>query len=440
VFRCGLISFTFYSSFLLTEKPPAVCYHAVESPVHPEFQFRNMHEKLSLGLARRVALAAQGFADPPPSGIPDRRHLARVLSRTGLLQIDSVSAVIRAHYLPLYSRLGPYPLALLDGATVTRKRMLFEYWAHEASYLPVATYPLLRWRMERAAHGEDIYSTLAHWGRANAGLIDRIYNEVAQRGPLAASDMDGHKGTGGWWGWSEAKHAFEWLFWAGRLTTACRRGFERVYDLPERILPPDVLRMPTPSPEDAHRELLRISAKAHGVATYACLRDYFRLSPADTRRGIDELVEEGELLPVRVEGWNRQAYLHKDARAPRKVRARTLLAPFDPLVFERSRAESLFGFRYRIEIYTPAEKRQYGYYVLPFLLNEAIVARIDLKADRSAGTLRVHAAYAEPCAPPETAAELFDELRRMRDWLGLENIAVTPAGDLGPALADIAMS
>jgi uncharacterized protein YcaQ len=393
-----------------------------------------MKEKLSLGLARRVALAAQGFSDPPPSGLPDRRHLARVLSRTGLFQIDSVSAVIRAHYMPLYSRLGPYPLALLDKATLTRKRTLFEYWAHEASYLPVATYPLMRWRMERAARGQDIYSGLARWAEANKALIETIYSEVMQRGPLAASDMDGHKGSGGWWGWSEAKHAFEWLFWAGRLTTAYRRGFERVYDVPERVLPQAVLDLPTPSPQDARRELLRISAKAHGIATYACLRDYFRLSPADTKRGIDELVENGELLPVRVEGWNRPAFLHKDARMPRKIEARALLAPFDPLVFERSRAESLFGFRYRIEIYTPAEKRQYGYYVLPFLLNEAIVARVDLKADRPAGVLRVHAAYAEPDASPDTAAELFDELKRMRDWLGLERVEVTPAGDLGPLL------
>ncbi|OQM77416.1 winged helix-turn-helix domain-containing protein [Manganibacter manganicus] len=393
-----------------------------------------MKEKLSLGLARRVALAAQGFADPAPSGSPDRRHLARVLARTGLFQIDSVSAVIRAHYMPLYSRLGPYPLALLDKATLTRKRTLFEYWAHEASYLPVTTYPLMRWRMERAACGQDIYSGLARWAEANKAPIETIYNEVMQRGALAASDIDGHKGSGGWWGWSEAKHAFEWLFWAGRLTTAYRRGFERVYDVPERVLPQAVLDLPTPSPQDAHRELLRISAKAHGIATYACLRDYFRLSPADTKRGIDELVENGELLPVSVEGWNRPAFLHRDARLPRKIEARALLAPFDPLVFERSRAESLFGFRYRIEIYTPAQKRQYGYYVLPFLLNEAIVARVDLKADRPAGVLRVHAAYAEPDAPPDTAAELFEELKRMRDWLGLERIEITPAGDLGSLL------
>ncbi|MGX9177410.1 winged helix-turn-helix domain-containing protein [Mesorhizobium sp. BHbdii] len=399
-----------------------------------------MKEKISLAMARRIALAAQGFADPRPNSTPDRRHLARVLARTGLLQIDSVSAVVRAHYMPLYSRLGPYPLALLDNAAVTRKRKVFEYWAHEASFLPVETYPLMRWRMERAERGEEMYNGLAKWGRERAAYIEDIYREVVQRGPIAASALEGQKGSGGWWGWSDAKHAFEWLFWAGRITTASRRGFERRYDLPERVLPPAILALPVPSPEDAHRELLRISARAHGVATAGDLRDYFRLSPADIKGRIEELVEAGDLLPVRVEGWDKPAYLYKDARFPRKIEARALLAPFDPVVFERSRTERLFDFRYRIEIYTPVEKRQYGYYVLPFLLGERIVARIDLKADRPAGVLRVHAAYAEPGAPPKTAAELFEELKLMQGWLGLERIEVTPAGDLGSALANIAAS
>ncbi|PBB21163.1 winged helix-turn-helix domain-containing protein [Mesorhizobium sp. WSM4313] len=399
-----------------------------------------MKDKISLAMARRVALGAQGFNDPRPSGVPDRRHLARVLSRTGLLQIDSVSAVVRAHYMPLYSRLGPYPLTLLDNAAVTRKRAVFEYWAHEASFLPVETYPLMRWRMQRAEQGDEMYLGLAKWGRERKEMIDEIYREVADRGPIAASDIEGHKGNGGWWGWSEAKHAFEWLFWAGRITTAYRRGFERYYDLPERVLPQAVLDLPVPSVEDAHRELLRISARAHGIATYGDLRDYFRLAPGDTKDRIEDLVEAGELLPVKVEGWDKTAYLHKDARFPRRIEARALLAPFDPVVFERTRTEKLFDFRYRIEIYTPAEKRQYGYYVLPFLLGDRIVARVDLKADRPASILRVHAAYAEAGAPPETAAQLFDELKQMQAWLGLEAIEVTPAGDLGPALADIAVS
>ncbi|TIU01021.1 MAG: winged helix-turn-helix domain-containing protein, partial [Mesorhizobium sp.] len=395
-----------------------------------------MKEKISLAAARRIALGAQGFTDARPAGTPDRRHLARVLSRTGLLQIDSVSAVVRAHYMPLYSRLGPYPLALLDNAAVTRKRTVFEYWAHEASFLPVETYPLMRWRMQRAEKGEEMYLGLAKWGRERKAMIEEIYGQVAERGPIAASDIEGHKGNGGWWGWSEAKHAFEWLFWAGRITTAYRRGFERYYDLPERVLPQAILDLPVPSVEDAHRQLLRISARAHGIATYGDLRDYFRLAPGDTKARIEELVEMGELLPVKVEGWDKPAYLHKDARFPRRIEARALLAPFDPVVFERTRTEKLFGFRYRIEIYTPAEKRQYGYYVLPFLLGDRIVARVDLRADRPAGVLRVHAAFAEAGAPAETAAQLFDELKQMQAWLGLETIEVMPGGDLGPALAD----
>lgn len=395
-----------------------------------------MKEKLSLATARRIALAAQGFADPRPTGAITRRHLQRVLDRTGLLQIDSVSAVVRAHYMPLYSRLGSYPMALLDDAMAPKKCMLFEYWAHEASLLPLETFPLLRWRMARAEDG--MYGGLAKFGRANRPYIEEIFRQVVDRGPIAASDIEGAKGSGGWWGWSQEKHAFEWLFWAGRITTHSRRGFERLYDLPERVLPAGIYDRPAPQTEDAHRDLLRISARAHGIATGICLRDYFRLSPADMKGRLEELVETGELIPVRVEGWDRQAYLHADARIPRKIQARALLAPFDPLVFERTRAEQLFDFRYRIEIYTPAEKRQYGYYVLPFLLGERIVARIDLKADRPAGILRVHAAYAEPCAPPGTAAELYEELQQMRDWLGLESIEVTPAGDLGPGLSDIA--
>ncbi len=342
--------------------------------------------------------------------------------------------------MPLYSRLGPYPLSLLDNAAVTRKRTVFEYWAHEASFLPVETYPLMRWRMERALRGEEMYLGLAKWGSEHATYIEDIHRHVVECGPIAASALEGQKGSGGWWGWSHAKHAFEWLFWAGRITTAYRRGFERFYDLPERVLPPAILDLPVPAAEDAHRELLRISARAHGVATSSDLRDYFRLSPADMKGRLEELVELGELIPVRVEGWDKPAYLHRDARLPRKIDARALLAPFDPVVFERSRTERLFDFRYRIEIYTPAEKRQYGYYVLPFLLGDTIVARVDLKADRPAGVLRVHAAYAEPCAPPETAARLFDELKQMQRWLGLELIEVTPAGDLGPALTDITMS
>jgi uncharacterized protein YcaQ len=397
-----------------------------------------MKETISRPMARRIALAAQGFADKRPASAIGRRHLSRVLGRIGLLQIDSVSVVVRAHYMPLFSRLGPYDRNLLDGAASGRKRMLFEYWAHEASLLPVETWPLMRWRMDRAANNEGIYGRLAQFGRERADLIEETYRKVAADGPVAASDVDGAKGSGGWWGWSDEKHAFEWLFWAGRITTASRRGFERLYDLPERVIPAAIFESPAPEPADAHRELLRISAQALGIATIGDLRDYFRLSPADVKDRIPELVESGELLPVSVKGWKQQAFLHADARIPRKVAARALLAPFDPLVFERSRAERLFDFHYRIEIYTPAEKRRFGYYVLPFLLGNTIVARVDLKADRPAGALRVLAAYAEPGAPAHTAAELLDELKTMQGWLGLDRIEVTSAGDLGPVLADIA--
>jgi uncharacterized protein YcaQ len=398
-----------------------------------------MKTSLSAPLARRIALAAQGFADPRPDGPVTRRHLAKVLSRLGLLQIDSVSAVVRAHYMPLFSRLGAYPMALLDEAAAPgRRRALFEYWAHEASFLPFEAWPLLRWRMERAVRHEEIYSGLARWAQANRPLIDAIHRRIVEEGPIGASDIDGARGKGGWWGWSEEKHAFEWLFWAGRVTTASRRGFERLYDLPERVIPPDIFARPDMAPEAAHRELLRISARALGIATAGDLRDYFRLSPADMKGRLEELVEEGTLLPVTVDGWRGPAYLHRDARMPRRIEARALLAPFDPLVFERTRTERIFGFRYRIEIYTPAEKRQYGYYVLPFLLGERIVARVDLKADRPAGVLRAQAAFAEACAPADTAGQLFEELRLMQGWLGLERIEVTPAGDLGPALAGAA--
>lgn len=401
-----------------------------------------MKEKISLPLARRIALAAQGFAAPRPAGPIDRRHLNRVLARLGLLQIDSVSAVVRAHYMPLFSRLGPYPMSLLDDAALPKKRCLFEYWAHEASFLPLETWPLMQWRMERAAANDEseIYKGLARWAGQNKRLIDTIYKEVASNGPIAASQIDGAKGKGGWWGWSDEKHALEWLFWAGRITTHSRRGFERLYDLPERVIPKDIFDAPAPKPEDAHRELLRMSARALGIATYGDLRDYFRLSPGDVKGRLEELVEEGELLPVKVEGWRQPAYLHTAARMPRKVHARALLAPFDPLVFERSRAERLFDFRYRIEIYTPAEKRQYGYYVLPFLLGDTVVARADVKADRPAGILRVLATFAEPGAPPETAAELLEEFRLMQSWLGLERMEIVPAGDLGPALARLAQA
>ncbi|KQT53903.1 MULTISPECIES: winged helix-turn-helix domain-containing protein [unclassified Aureimonas] len=392
-------------------------------------------EGLSLASARRIALAAQGFGEARPAEVLDWRRMGRVVQRLHLLQIDSVSVSARAHYMPLFSRLGAYPRATLEGAAWGRPRRLFEYWAHEASLLPLELQPLLRWRMERAAAGLGIYGGLARFAKDRREAVEAVFRRIETEGALATSQMEGPKGRGGWWGWSDTKQALEYLFWAGRITTATRRGFQRVYDLPERVLPAAVHGAPTPSLEDAQRELLMRSAQALGIATSGDLRDYFRLSPEDVRPRLAELVEAGALLPVAVEGWSQPAYLHPAARVPRRITATALLSPFDPLVFERDRTERLFGFRYRIEIYTPAEKRVHGYYVLPFLLGERLVARVDLKADRAAGTLRVLSAHAEPHAPAETAEALMAELVVMAGWLGLAEVTVVPAGDLGPALA-----
>lgn len=380
-------------------------------------------ERLTPGEVRRIALSAQGFAGHAPEGGIGRRDVRRVVERIGLLQIDSVNVVARAHLMPLFSRLGPYPAALLDQAQTRRPRLLFEYWAHEASLLPVGTQPLLRWRMARAEQGIGIYKGLARFGRERRDLIERIHREVAAGGPVAASGLGGDRGSGGWWGWSDTKRALEWLFWAGRLTTHSRKpSFERLYDLPERVLPSAVVDAPTPAPADAQRQLVAIAARALGVASEPDLRDYFRLSPADCVPRVAELVEEGTLVPVAVRNWPHQAYLHRDARLPRRIDRAALLAPFDPVVWERRRAERIFGFRYRIEIYTPAHRRVHGYYVLPFLLGDRIVARVDLKADRARSRLLVQAAHAEDHAPPHTGEALRAELERMAGWLGLERV------------------
>ncbi|UEM25362.1 winged helix DNA-binding domain-containing protein (plasmid) [Skermanella mucosa] len=396
---------------------------------------------LSRNEALRIALAAQGFGKPRAAGKNgpcDRGHLGRAVKRAGLLQIDSVNVLVRAHYMPLFSRLGPYPQSLLDEAAWGKKRTLFEYWAHEASLLPLDMHPLLRWRMERAARGQGIYGRLARISRERPELVASALAMVRERGPVAASELDsdlqGRRGSGGWWGWSDVKCALEYLFWAGMVTTRTRRGFERLYDLPERALPRAVLNLPTPDEPEAHRRLLELSGRALGIATIADLRDYFRLDANDVKPRIAELVEDGTLLPVDVEGWNQQGYLHRDARRPRRIEAAALLSPFDPVVWERTRTERLFGFRYRLEIYTPAAKRLHGYYVLPFLLGDRLVARVDLKAERATGTLHVLAAHAEPHAPPHTADALLAELRLMSEWLGLERLVIVDRGDLAPAL------
>jgi len=360
-----------------------------------------------------------------------------VIERLALHQIDSVNVLVRAHYLPLFSRLGPYPREALDRAAwgPKSKRRLFEYWAHEASLLPLDMQPLLRWRMARAERGIGVWGNVKPFAGEKRAEAEALLRRIADEGPLAASDIAEARGTSGWWGWSEAKQALEYLFWSGLITTATRRNsFERVYDLPERVLPANVLDIPTPPEADAHRALIARAAKALGIATAADLRDYFRLKPDDALPRIDELVEDGTLLPVTVRGWQQRAYLHAGTKIPRRIAGQALLAPFDPLIWERARTERIFGLRYRIEIYVPAEKRVHGYYVLPFLIDGRIVARVDLKADRQAGQLIVQSAHREQDAPAETRDRLRAELGLMADWLGLDAVRVAGKGDLADAL------
>ena len=392
-------------------------------------------ERLATAEARRVALGAQGLSAPRPSAAPGTRQLRAMVERLGAVQIDSVNVLARAHYLPGFTRLGPYAPEALDRLSHYAPRRLFEYWGHEASLLPVRLHPQLRWRMARAA--DDAWGGMRRIARERPELVARVLEEVRARGPVTASALAAEeppRRTGPWWDWSDVKRAIEFLFWSGQVTSARRRGFERLYDLPERVLPAAVISAPTPPVEDAQRELVRTAARACGIAAERDLRDYFRLPLADARARVAELVEAGELVPVTVEGWREPAYLHAEARMPRRAAAAALVGPFDPLVWERSRVERLFGMRYRIEIYVPAPQRVHGYYVLPFLLGDALVARVDLKADRRAGMLRVQAAHAEPGAPDETVPALGEELARMAAWLGLGGVAVEPRGDLAARL------
>jgi hypothetical protein len=395
-------------------------------------------DSLSAAQARRVALAAQGFTDAAPGGATDLRHLRRVLRRVNLLQMDSVNVLQRAHYLPLYSRLGPYPAGLLDRAAYRRPRELFEYWGHEASLLPVRLHPLMRWRMA-AAH-TSAWGGMRRIAVEQPQLVSWVLDEVRRRGPLTAAEIehDVPRPTGNWgWNWSQVKQALEWLFWCGEIAAAERTtSFARRYDVPERVLPAEVLAAPTPEPADAWRALVELSARSLGVAAEPELRDYFRLPLAGARTAVAELVEAGVLLPVTVQGWRQAAYLHRDARLPRRVTAATLISPFDPLIWERARTERLFDMAYRIEIYVPAPQRLYGYYVLPFLLGDTFAARVDLKADRRAGVLRVPAAWIEPAADEaDTAGALAAELRRLAGWLGLEAVGRPERGDLAAALS-----
>jgi uncharacterized protein YcaQ len=390
-------------------------------------------QSMSVAQARRTALAAQGFLDKPHAE-PTMRTFQRTLERTGVLQVDSVNVLQRAHFMPLYSRMGPYDVDLLRRAAEQRPRRVVEYWAHVQAFMPVELWPVMQHRMD------DYRATRGKWGfvAENDALESSLLAELADRGASTARDLDAGlpRAKDQWgWNWSETRRMLDYLYTSGQVAIAGRNSqFEIHYDLPERVIPAAVLARPTPTREEAARELVRRAARSHGVATIQDLRDYYRMPVADTAVAVAALVEEGELLPVTVAGWQRPAYLHRDARLPRRVGVRALLSPFDPVVWERARTEALFDFHYRIEIYVPAEKRIHGYYVLPFLLGDRIAARVDLKADRKLGRLLVKGAYAEPGAPPETAEELSAELRRLAGWLGLSEVVVAPRGELAPLL------
>jgi uncharacterized protein len=394
---------------------------------------------LSLSEARRIVLGAQGFN----LRIPDRvtlRQIHALIKRIGILQIDSVNVLIRAHYFPIYSRLGPYDLHFLDRASYSGKdRKLFEYWGHEASLLPVQTHRFLRWRMERAAKFIGTWGSVARLAKNRPEIVRKVKEIVAEHGPASSGEIERHlllerpRGKGGWWGWTETKTALEWLFWCGTVTTATRRNFERLYDLTERVLPSTILNAPILPVPDAQRELIRIAAGSLGLTTELDLRDYFRLPIDEAKARIEELVQAGELVPVSVDHW--KAYLHPEAKIPRRVEARALISPFDPLIWERKRVERLFQFRYRIGIYTPANRREHGYYVLPFLLGDRLVGRVDLKADRKERSLRVLASHAEPKVDRLKVAEaLANELDSLASWLSLEKISVIDRGDLAKPL------
>ena len=388
-------------------------------------------DRLSLAQARRIALAAQGFADPRPTGRVDRRHFRRVMDRMGIIQIDSVNVLVRSQELPLFARLGPHPRGLIADATADGE--LFEYWVHEASHVPTEHHHLHRWQMER----DHKWSRYWDLQQRRPGFIDSVLQRIEMDGPLASGDLNERVGKKGqWWDWDDGKVALEHLFWKGAITATRRpNDFARMYDLAERVLPAHVVARPAAPEREARKELLLLAARHHGVATLTDLTDYHRQKNQPCKPLVDELVEDSALLPVQVEGWTKPAYLHPEARTPRRIDACALLSPFDPVCWHRDRNERLFGFHYRIEIYTPAPKRIYGYYVLPVLWGDSLVGRVDLKADRQARVLRVQGSFAEPGVPLDAVADdLARELRAMATWLDLDEVDVQPRGDLAPAL------
>ena len=395
---------------------------------------------LSAAQARRVAVAAQGLGTARPSAVT-RADLRRLIGRIQVLQLDSVSAAVRAHYAPVFSRLGPYDRAVLDKAAWTHSsrapRLLVEYWAHEAALMAVQDWPLMRWRMREYVHGR--------WGseivRGNPRLAEDVIAAVTELGPSTAGQIEAHldsatrRGKGAWWNRSDTKWVAEALFASGVLTTAHRAGFARHYELVERALPPSVLAREVDD-DEAVRELALRAAGALGVATEADIRDYFRLRPQQSKPAVAALVADGELEQVDVAGWSAPGYLRAGQPVPRTDRGTALLCPFDPLIFFRPRVRRLFGFDYRIEIYTPAPKRVYGYYVWPLLLDGELVARVDLKADRATGALNACGAFIEPDRDPvRTVNALVTQLHAMAGWLGLRSVTVGDRGDLCRALA-----
>jgi uncharacterized protein len=392
---------------------------------------------LSARDARAIALAAQGLATARPTAV-DKRQLRAMAEQLGVVQIDSVNVLVRSHYMPMFSRLGAYDTTSYDALAHSGPRALFEYWGHEASLLPVTLQPLFRWRMERAR--EHAWGRMKRIARERPTFVADVLAIVRDRGPISASEIElgKPKTKTGWWEWSDAKTAIEWLFWSGAVTSARRRGFERLYDLPERVIPARVLATATPHERDAARLLVDRAARAMGIATEADLRDYYRLPLASARAAVVELVEAKRLRRVVVEGWTKPGYLHRDAPEPVAIlpgRA-ALLSPFDSLIWFRERTLRMFGMSYRIEIYVPQPKRVHGYYVLPFLLGDQLVARVDLKADRATSTLLVQASHAEPgVAKPRVASALKAELGRLAAWLGLEHVEIVRRGDLAAALA-----
>jgi hypothetical protein len=396
-----------------------------------------MSRTLSAAQARRIAIAAQGLAAPKPGKPVTARAFRSLAQRLGALQLDSVNVFARTHYMPTFSRLGPYDPAILEREAWGRRRSFFEYWGHAASLLPMELQPLFRWKMQRAREGR-MYPGLARFAAGHRPYIDQVLEEVRRRGPVTGGEFapEGPRKSG-WWEWSDGKRALEWLFWAGFITTKTRRGFERVYDLTERAIPSEILALPTPSEANAQRELVRRSAEAMGIATIADLTDYFRIHyQADAKLRARELVEDGVLEEVSVPGWRGPAFLHTGAKLPRRATGAALLSPFDNLIWFRERTERVFGMRYRIGLYTPAAEREHGYYVYPFLLGDKLAAQVDLKSDRKDGVLLVQAAHLEAGASAEEVlAPLAAELRSAAAWQGLADIRIAKKGGLSAALS-----